>query len=68
MVGSWFEERVRDGSDDGYTSARELLMLVLTGGRERTVNEFADLARQAELRLARTQPSRPWRLEMRPAT
>lgn len=63
------EERVRDGSDDGDTSGHDLLMLVLTGGHERTVEEFADLAHRAGLRLTRTQPSSgPWQLEMRPAT
>src|SRR6266700_1533165 len=59
------EERVRDGSDDADTTGHDLLMLVLTGGRERIVDEFADLAGRAGLRLARTEPSSgAWRLEM----
>lgn len=59
-------ERVSGGSDDLDTTAHDLLMLVSVGGRERTVEEFHDLARSSGLRITATIESRrAWLLEMR---
>src|SRR6266536_1448987 len=55
--------------DDDGEAAPELLMLVLVGGRDRTLTEFAELARGAGLRIsaAGRLPSGRFVVECRPA-
>ncbi len=56
--------------DEGSGPSPELLMLVLVGGKHRSLSEFRTLAQQAglEVRAAGQLPSGPFAVECRPAT
>jgi hypothetical protein len=54
--------------DDGTEPSPALLMMVLVGGRERSLAEFREMARAAglEVQVAGRQPSGPFAVESRP--
>jgi hypothetical protein len=51
-------DTVLTGSDDPSQAMMDLLMMVLTGGRERTEREFKSLLREAGFSLTRVIPAR----------
>ena len=57
------------GVSPGEKASPELLMLVLVGGKDRTVSEFRDMAREAGLQVTATgrQPTGRFLVECRPA-